>query len=381
MLDNTGQTDAATTPTWAEWTAASKRSGSWAKNAPPRWQLVDEALRSIARRRAALDAEEARWLREAEKLKLWRELGMVSALDYLERIFGYGPRAAMERLRVARALADLPMLEAALTRGTLPYTAVRELTRVVLRSTEQPWHDAAVGKNLRQIEELVAGHKPGDLPDDPRDPENVMRRVTLELTPAAYVMLRRARVELDALQAKHLNDSELVEALCSPARGDASESSGRAKFQVWMTVCERCNAGAIDGGGVRAPVDPGTVDRAMCDVQRSGSERGARPARMRQDIPPATYRMVWRRDHGRCQSPGCRSTRGLEMHHLVHREDGGTHDPSNLSLRCFACHQAHHEGRIRIGGRAPDGLTFERTHQASTAHVDARDPEVPDEER
>jgi hypothetical protein len=66
---------------------------------------VDRALRDIAARRAALDADEARWLREAEALQIWRPLGMVSALDYLERVLGYAPRTAQERLRVARASA------------------------------------------------------------------------------------------------------------------------------------------------------------------------------------------------------------------------------------------------------------------------------------
>ena len=41
---------------------------------PPDWRAVDTALRSIAKRRAALDAEEARWLRAAEALQIWREL-------------------------------------------------------------------------------------------------------------------------------------------------------------------------------------------------------------------------------------------------------------------------------------------------------------------
>lgn len=49
------------------------------------WRTVDRALRAIRLRRAALDAEEAHWLREAEALQIWRPLGMVSALDYLER--------------------------------------------------------------------------------------------------------------------------------------------------------------------------------------------------------------------------------------------------------------------------------------------------------
>src|SRR4051812_22416092 len=80
----------------------------------PAWQVVDRALRGIAKRRAALDADEARWLRQAEALQIWKPLGMVSALDYMERALGYAPRTAQERLRVARALGALPKLDAAL---------------------------------------------------------------------------------------------------------------------------------------------------------------------------------------------------------------------------------------------------------------------------
>jgi hypothetical protein len=59
------------------------------------WREVDQKLRTIAAHRAALDAEEARWLREAERLQIWRPLGMVSALDYMERVLGYTPHAAI----------------------------------------------------------------------------------------------------------------------------------------------------------------------------------------------------------------------------------------------------------------------------------------------
>src|SRR5262245_66502666 len=88
----------------------------WRQQAP-RGQVVDHALRTIAVRRAALDAEEARWLREAEALQIWREFGMVSALDYLERALDYAPRTAQDRLRVARALGSLPELTNALETG------------------------------------------------------------------------------------------------------------------------------------------------------------------------------------------------------------------------------------------------------------------------
>jgi hypothetical protein len=75
---------------------------------PLDWRTIDRALREIRCKRAALDANEARWLRAAEDLQIWRPLGMVSALDYLERVLGYAPRTAQDRLRVARALGTLP---------------------------------------------------------------------------------------------------------------------------------------------------------------------------------------------------------------------------------------------------------------------------------
>src|SRR5262245_17626350 len=111
------------------------------------------------------------WLREAEALQIWRPLGMVSALDYLERALGYAPRTAQERLRVARALGSLPALTDALANGEFAYSAVRELTRVATPATESAWVAAAAGKSLRQIEKLVADHRPGDRPDDSPDPE------------------------------------------------------------------------------------------------------------------------------------------------------------------------------------------------------------------
>jgi len=83
----------------------------------------------------------------------------------------------------------------------------------------------------------------------------------------------------------------------------------------------------------------------------------------RRTFHPAVVRFVWRRDHGRCQTPGCRSARGLEIHHIVHRTDGGSHDPSNLTLRCSACHQNHHAGSLIITGTAPDRLEVQRREE------------------
>jgi hypothetical protein len=56
------------------------------------WRHLHEQLRGIARRRASLDAEEARCLRQAHEVKLWRRLGYAHMNEYLERELGYAQK-------------------------------------------------------------------------------------------------------------------------------------------------------------------------------------------------------------------------------------------------------------------------------------------------
>src|SRR5687767_5740895 len=132
-------------------------------------QYVHERLCAIARQRSALDAQELALLHDAKRLQLWREHGYATLYEYLEYVLGYQPRTIQERLRVSDALQDLPALADALTDGTLTFSAVRELTRVATPQTVDRWIDGARGRCVREIEELVSGHKYGDDPDDPKD--------------------------------------------------------------------------------------------------------------------------------------------------------------------------------------------------------------------
>src|SRR5438270_2219665 len=157
------------------------------------WREVDRELRGIAKRRAALDVEEARWLREAHRLRIWREVGCGSLAEYMERRLGYAPHTAMERLRVALAIEELPALEHALETGELPFSAIRELTRVATAETEGMWLEAARGKTVHDVEQVVSGHRRGDLPSDPPDPDLKPRTVRFEVLPETYALLRQVR--------------------------------------------------------------------------------------------------------------------------------------------------------------------------------------------
>ena len=73
----------------------------------------------------------------------------------------------------------------------------------------------------------------------------------------------------------------------------------------------------------------------------------------------AQRRRALRRARYRCQAPGCRSRRGLHVHHVIFRSQGGSNDDSNLVVLC-PCHHLRgvHGGKMRVSGSAP-ALRFE----------------------
>ena len=76
-------------------------------------------------------------------------------------------------------------------------------------------------------------------------------------------------------------------------------------------------------------------------------------------IPDRIRRLVLARDK-KCRVPWCHNTRRLDVHHIIHREDDGPTEMSNLCALCRSCHRQHHLGQLGIEGNAeqPDGITF-----------------------
>jgi hypothetical protein len=71
--------------TWTERVAA---ADEWERQHEAEWVRIDQKLRGLAARRAALDAEEARLLRYAEELKLWRGWGFNGMVECASRCEG-----------------------------------------------------------------------------------------------------------------------------------------------------------------------------------------------------------------------------------------------------------------------------------------------------
>jgi hypothetical protein len=240
-------------------------------------------LKRIVKARGALDAQEAAALRDAEALRLWRHYGYASLLEYLEMEMGYSPRMAIERLRVAKAIVDLPLIAQKLEQGELSFSGARELTRVATAETEQEWVEAAADKNSQQVEALVSGHAAGDKPTDPVDPKLRTCRLRYnDIDPETKALLRQAREILERELGERLTDDGFLRTLArSIIDGGAVGERTKPAYQIAVVTCDRCKRGWQDGGGITVEMSPATLEVARCDAQHIGCVDGSaaeRPA-------------------------------------------------------------------------------------------------------
>jgi hypothetical protein len=238
-------------------------------NAAGDWKQAHAALSRLARERASLDAEEGRWLLRALRSAAHVHLGFGSFLEYTERLFGYRPRTTQEKLRVAEALETLPHLGRALETGALSWSAARELTRVAVPETEPAWLDAARGKTLRELEALVASKAPGDEPDAPPAELPRPRVLRFEVAPDTFATFREAMLRLRRQAGDSLDDDAVLLAMARQVLGGPGDE-GRSSYQISLSVCGACSAGAQAAAGELVPVDAAVVDMAKCDGQHLG---------------------------------------------------------------------------------------------------------------
>jgi len=237
------------------------------------WRRAHEELSRLAKCRARLDWDEGRSLLDCLRSAAHLHLGFGSFGEYVERLLGYSRRSIDERLRVAAALEHLPSLGQALRDGRMSWSVVRELTRIATPENEDAWLDVARGRTVRQIEELVAGHQPGDRPDDEYD--SAMRRHVLrfEVSAETFATFREAMAKLRRDTGSPVDDDAALLLLARQALEGPTEP-GRANHQIALTVCEACGRGWQQGRGELVEVGSEVLEMARCDVQHRAQHRG-----------------------------------------------------------------------------------------------------------
>jgi hypothetical protein len=96
----------------------------------------------------------------ADRIHGQRDRELLAYVDEFQAaacFFELGAREVRERVRIGRALRELPQIEAAFIAGELSYSRVREVTRVAQPDTESAWLACARDLDMRTLERRVAG--------------------------------------------------------------------------------------------------------------------------------------------------------------------------------------------------------------------------------
>ena len=123
---------------------------------------VDALGNQIAEMSAHIDAAMHRLLtaiREFDVASGWHVQGALSCAHWLAWRVGWDLRTARERVRVARKLAELPLIDEELRRGAMSYSQARAITRVATADNEELWVGYAKHMPASQLDTLCRSYQ------------------------------------------------------------------------------------------------------------------------------------------------------------------------------------------------------------------------------
>src|SRR6185436_11222268 len=123
---------------------------------------IEELAAEICTLTGHINAANHRWLlliAEFDRRNGWSDSATQSCAHWLNWKCGIAMGAAREKVRVARALENLPKVSAAMASGTLSYSKVREITRVGNSGNEDYLLMIAEHGTAAHVERLVRAYR------------------------------------------------------------------------------------------------------------------------------------------------------------------------------------------------------------------------------
>ena len=353
---------------------------------------IDELAAEICTLTGRINAANHRWLMlvaEYDRRNGWSDGATQSCAHWLNWKCGIAMGAAREKVRVARALENLPKVSAAMACGGLSYSKVREITRVADARTEDYLLMIAEHGTAAHVEKLVRAYRrcqdAEELSREARQQQN--RSVSYRYDDDGSIVLTcRLPAEAGArlLKALELAVDELPSDTASPKHVPAGTSPPRVPFSLrradglTLVVESFLAHGVMEAaGGDRQQIvvhvaaetlrdrtagccafehgpsmAADTARRLACDASvvvliEDDNGEPLNVGRKTRTISAPLRRALNARDKG-CRFPGCANTRYIDAHHVEHWANGGETKPSNLVSLCRFHHHAVHEGGMRI---------------------------------
>jgi hypothetical protein len=339
----------------------------------------------------------------------WHRQGAQSCAHWLTWRLGLDPGAAREKVRVARALGELPRIDEVFAGGRLSYSQVRAVTRIANAANEQCVLDVALTATGAQLERICRGFRRATEGETEAARDRRVRArclgdglVRLEVVVSAdeaellLKAIEHARQQLtpavvsERAPLESATDEALAPVAPRPSAADAlihiaslhlSGGAGTADPVALADVAAPVQGQVIihldrdrmsPDGALAGTLDDGTrvsaeaLRRVACDgglvtavVDEQGSVLDI--GRRTRAIPTAIRRALSIRDQ-HCRFPGCANRRFLHGHHIRHWLHGGPTSLDNLVSLCSFHHGQLHEGGFSVE-LTEDGQVVVRTPQ------------------
>jgi len=333
-------------------------------------EQVGELGERIAEHASHIDAATHRLLsdiRAFDRAGGWAHQGMRSCADWVAWRLNWDGNTAREHVRVARALEQLPRIDAMFARGALSYSKVRAMTRVATAENEELLLVDAQYSTGAQLELICRKYAmvrriAAPTPDDDeyrrritrRELDDGMVRIQATLHPEeaelVWAALTRIARERNAADGAFSRIDALIELVQQMTRG---RSPDRTPTDIVVTVAAEALAEttveplAAAATAEGACLSTQTARRLACDagvvtIVEDAKGNCLSVGRKTRSIPASMKRALLRRDK-MCRFPGCSNHVFVDGHHIEHWANGGETRLSNLVLVCSLHHRYVHE--------------------------------------
>ncbi len=317
---------------------------------------IEQVLDHFAGLSAAALARVCGLIREVDARQSWMADGARNLTDWTAAKLRFRHDSAARLVRVAIRLGDLPVLSDLFSNGDLSFDQVDAISLMATAETETVLIDEALSMSQAALERVARKRGTRDL--DRTEHERYLYR-QWNLDESAL----RFRGKLGG-QAGRVFDAAIdagVDAtgpngdtgLFDPAPIRAADAlvdlAGGAGVDTNLTVFVEEDSVELDN---TALIGVEAARLLACDatirpvLTNDGEPVGV--GRKSRKIPEWLRDLVYFRDGSKCQHPGCRNTRWLQIHHIQHWADGGRTDLGNLILLCGSHHRFLHRSGWHI---------------------------------
>ena len=344
---------------------------------------LEARIASAAGARNLANAELTQVIADALADQAW---GGTSPTQWLVYRAGTTTADANRIITVAEARDRFPTIIARFDAGELSLEQVVELVNAPPEADAdiEHWGTIATPSRIRRSIKRRYGDtpKPDETSDDVSKPDPAVEREWLgtgvtndhrwrikgefDLDSAAVIdaALVHARERLWERGQREITGADCLREVAHGYLDQIDSPLQRDRAKIWLHI-DADTGHTVGPTGIRIPDT--VADKISCDgiIQPVWERDGVafNVGRAQHIVPERTRRIVILRDQG-CRVPGCTHDRIIEIHHIIHWNNGGVTDTWNLVALCPKHHRMHHHGRLDITGNAdqPDGLVFTDQH-------------------